>query len=63
LLVPKRRLIAQYKRGWVLAGARSHPSDWEQAHEEPVFRPDTRGGDFSDTADYIRRYYDENPAA
>jgi hypothetical protein len=24
------------------------------------YRPD---GDFSDTADYIRRYYDENPAA
>ena len=37
-------------------------ADWEQA-QEPVFRPDTRGGDFSDTADYIRRYYDEHPAA
>jgi hypothetical protein len=37
-------------------------ADWEQA-QEPVFRPDTRGGDFSDMADYIRRYYDEHPAA
>jgi hypothetical protein len=37
-------------------------ADREQA-QEPVFRPDTRGGDFSDTADYIRRYYDEHPAA
>jgi HNH endonuclease len=37
-------------------------ADWEQA-QEPAFRPDTRGGDFSDTADYIRRYYDEHPAA
>ena len=37
-------------------------ADWEQA-QEPVLRPDTRGGDFSDTADYIRRYYDEHPAA
>jgi hypothetical protein len=37
-------------------------ADWEQA-QEPVFRPDLRGGDFSDTADYIRRYYEEHPAA
>ena len=37
-------------------------ADWEQA-QEPAFRPDTRGGDFSDTADYIRRYYEEHPAA
>jgi hypothetical protein len=41
---------------------RGKQADWEQA-QEPVFRPDTRGGDFSDTADYIRRYYDEHPAA
>ena len=37
-------------------------ADREQA-QEPVFRPDTGVGDFSATADYIRRYYDENPAA
>ncbi|HEY1005471.1 MAG TPA: HNH endonuclease signature motif containing protein, partial [Streptosporangiaceae bacterium] len=37
-------------------------ADWEQA-QEPVFRPDTRDGDFSATADYIRRYYEEHPAA
>jgi hypothetical protein len=37
-------------------------ADWEQA-QEPAFRPDRRGGDFSDTADYIRRYYEEHPAA
>ena len=37
-------------------------ADREQA-QEPVFRPDTWGGDFSDTVDYIRRYYDEHPAA
>jgi hypothetical protein len=37
-------------------------SDREQA-QEPVFRPDTGVGDFSATVDYIRRYYDENPAA
>ena len=35
-------------------------ADWEQA-QEPVSRPDTWGGDFNDTVDYIRRYYDENP--
>ena len=37
-------------------------ADWEQA-QEPAFRPDIQGGDFSDTADYIRRYYEEHPAA
>ena len=37
-------------------------ADWEQA-QEPVFRPDMGGGDFSDTAEYIRGYYDEHPAA
>jgi HNH endonuclease len=37
-------------------------ADREQARE-PVFRPDTGVGDFSATVDYIRRYYDENPAA
>ena len=37
-------------------------ADREQA-QEPVFRPDTGVGDFSATVDYIRRYYDENPAA
>ena len=35
-------------------------ADWEQA-QEPVSRPDTWGGDFNDTVDYIRRYYDGNP--
>ena len=37
-------------------------ADREQV-QEPVFRQDTRGGDFSNTVDYIRRYYDEHPAA
>jgi hypothetical protein len=37
-------------------------ADREQAQEQ-VFRPDTWAGDFSDTVDYIRRYYDEHPAA
>jgi hypothetical protein len=37
-------------------------ADREQA-QETVCRPDPWGSDFSATADYIRRYYDENPAA
>jgi Domain of unknown function (DUF222) len=48
-----------------LANARTDEekrADREQA-QEAVFRPDSWGGDFSDTVDYIRRYYDEHPAA
>ena len=37
-------------------------ADQEQA-QEAVFRPKSRGGDFSTTVEYIRRYYDEHPAA
>jgi hypothetical protein len=37
-------------------------ADREQA-QEAVFRPDTSTGDFSATVDYIRRYYEEHPAA
>jgi hypothetical protein len=38
-------------------------ADQEQAQEEAVFRPKSWGGDFSTTVEYIRRYYDEHPAA
>ena len=38
-------------------------ADQERAHEEAVFRPKSSGGDFSTTVEYIRRYYDEHPAA
>src|SRR5690242_10456192 len=37
-------------------------ADQEQA-QEAVFRPKSWGGDFSTTVDYIRRYYEEHPAA
>ena len=37
-------------------------ADQEQA-QEAVFRPKSWGGDFSATVDYIRRYYEEHPAA
>jgi hypothetical protein len=37
-------------------------ADREQAQEAEV-RPNIWGGDFSTTVDYIRRYYDEHPAA
>jgi hypothetical protein len=37
-------------------------ADQEQA-QEVVFRPKSWGGDFSTTVEYIRRYYDEHPAA
>ena len=37
-------------------------ADQEQA-QEAVFRPKSWGGDFSTTVEYIRRYYDEHPAA
>jgi hypothetical protein len=47
------------------ANARTHEekrADQEQA-QEAVFRPKSWGGDFSTTVEYIRRYYDEHPAA
>ena len=37
-------------------------SDQEQA-QEAVFRPKSWGGDFSTTVEYVRRYYEEHPAA
>jgi len=38
-------------------------ADQERAQEEAVFRPKSWGGDFSTTVEYIRRYYEEHPAA
>jgi HNH endonuclease len=38
-------------------------ADQEQAQEEVMFRPKSSGGDFSTTVEYVRRYYEEHPAA
>ena len=67
--LPHRRTIG--RRRVRLLPPRRHPRPVQPAPartrrqqvQEPVFRQDTRSGDFSNTVDYIRRYYDEHPAA
>jgi hypothetical protein len=59
------RLDLDYAIAVCFANARTDEekrADQEQA-QEAVFRPKSWGGDFSTTVEYIRRYYDEHPAA
>ena len=55
----------RYKGSDAIANASTNEekrADQEQ-DQESVFRPKSWGGDFSTTVEYIRRYYDEHPAA
>ena len=59
------RLDLDYAIAVCFANARTDEekrADQEQA-QEALFRPKSWGGDFSTTVDYIRRYYEEHPAA
>jgi hypothetical protein len=59
------RLDLDYAIAVCFANARTDEekrADQEQA-QETVFRPKSWGGDFSTTVEYIRRYYEEHPAA
>jgi hypothetical protein len=59
------RLDLDYAIAVCFANARTDEekqADQEQA-QEAVFRPKSWGGDFSTTVEYIRRYYEEHPAA
>jgi hypothetical protein len=59
------RLDLDYAIAVCFANARTDEekrAEQEQA-QEALYRPKSWGGDFSTTVDYIRRYYEEHPAA